>query len=212
MSFGYFHDDERSPVLILSSVQGGTICYLQLTSDGTECDFSKSHARIRLLPSISRTVFKTSKLLSSRCSIRSSPNTQTPLYNAAIMEDSLHHHFVNYIYNAIQSCAAMIDASLLGRIWLRQRGFTGSYLKGGFGAFEWTWFLSHLIQGSNNGRDSLNPGLSSFQLFRGALNSLAVTDRVKNEEIACRDTDSGFNVFRKMTPSSYRLVCTLRTH
>lgn len=27
ISFGYLHDDERSPVLILSSAQGGTICY-----------------------------------------------------------------------------------------------------------------------------------------------------------------------------------------
>lgn len=128
------------------------------------------------------------------------------------MEDSLHHHFLSHIYNAIQSCTAVIDASLLGRIWLRQRGFTGSYLKGGFGAFEWTWFLVHLVRGTNNGRDSLSPGLSSFQLFRGALNSLAVTDRVENEEVTCKDTDSGFNVFRKMTPSSYRLVCALRVH
>lgn len=130
-----------------------------------------------------------------------------PLYNAAISTDSTYIHFLTQIYTSTQSCPALIDASLLGRIWLRQRGFTGSYCNGGFGAFEWTWFLSYLLRtGGPNGRNVLEAGFSSFQLFRGALNALAMKDRIEGDHVECMDQESGVNVFYKMTPASYKLV------
>ena len=96
---------------------------------------------------------------------------------------------------------------MLGKVWLRQRGFGGSYSNGGFGSFEWTWFLSYLLRGGGpNGRNVLESGFSSFQLFRGTLNSLAMKDRIKGENVECFDVESGVNVFYKMTPASYKLV------
>jgi U3 small nucleolar RNA-associated protein 22 len=119
-------------------------------------------------------------------------------------------HFLTQIYNSTQSCSALIDACLLGRVWLRQRGFSGFFCDGGFGAFEWTWFVSYLLRnGGPNGRNVLEPSFSSFQLFRGALNSLAMKDRIEGDHVECTDVQSGVNVFYKMTPTSYKLVLLL---
>jgi U3 small nucleolar RNA-associated protein 22 len=116
------------------------------------------------------------------------------------------------MYNSGQFCAALIDASLLGRVWLRQRGFTGSYCDGGFGDFEWIWLLSYLLSGGGpNGRNGLDVNFSSFQLFRGALNSLVTKDRIVGEQVECVDSESGVNVFFKMTPASYKLVPSVLT-
>jgi len=190
--------------------------------DGGDYDFSKSRARIRILPAISRHLFPAPKLLytqsqrsdgklvkNTRCNIRTVPNTPTPLYNNAILADSTHVHFLTQIYNASQVCPALVDAVLLGKQWLRQRGFSGSFGCGGFGSFEWTWFVAYLLgNGGSNGRNVLEPAFSSFQLFRGVLNSLAVKDRINDGAVEVLD-ESGVNVFYKMTPMSYKLVCLL---
>jgi len=86
----------------------------------------------------------------------------------------------------------------------------GSFASGGFGPFEWTWFISYLLRsGGPNGRNVLDVGFSSFQLFRGALNSLVMKDRIVGEAVECIDDESGVNVFYKMTPMSYKVVCVL---
>lgn len=51
----------------------------------------------------------------------------------------------------------------------------------------------------------LEPAFSSFQLFRGALNSLALKDRINAGVVEGLD-ESGVNVFYKMTSVSYKLV------
>jgi U3 small nucleolar RNA-associated protein 22 len=187
--------------------------------DSSDYDFSKSRARIRILPAISRNLFPPQKLLytqtqgqdgktvkSIRCNIRTAPDTQTPLYNNAILSDSTHIHFLTQIYNASQTCPSLLDAAILGKQWLRQRGFSSSFARGGFGSFEWTWFVSYLLRaGGPSGRNALEPAFSSFQLFRGALNSFAIRDRV-NEGIVEGFDECGVNVFYKMTPMSYMLV------
>jgi len=110
----------------------------------------------------------------------------------------------------MQTCPALLDASLLGRVWLRQRGFGGSFCDGGFGGFEWTWFVSDLLRsGGPNGRNVLDSGFNSFQLFRGALNSLALNDRILGETVECIDVESGVNMLYKMTPASYKVVFPL---
>jgi hypothetical protein len=63
-----------------------------------------------------------------------------------------------------------------------------------------------LRSGGPNGRNVLDPAFSSFQLFRGALNALAMTDRVSGDQVECVDVESGVNMFYKMTPMSYRVV------
>jgi len=67
--------------------------------------------------------------------------------------------------------------------------------------------VSYLLRsGGPNGRNVLDNAFSSFQLFRGALNSLVVNDRIVEERVECLDVESGVNVFYKMTPASYKLV------
>jgi U3 small nucleolar RNA-associated protein 22 len=205
MSFEYLDDDQRRPVLILSSLQGKNLPLL-LTSDGSENDFTKSHARIRLLPSISPNLFPTNKLKPTQANIRTT-SKPSPLYNASIQSDALHLHFLTNLYQSSQLCPSFLDTVLLGKVWLRQRGFTGSYHSGGFGSFEWTWFLSYLLrEGGPNGHNALEVNFSSFQLFRGALNNLVIKDRIVEDTVECIDADSGMNVFYKMTPTSYKLV------
>ena len=132
----------------------------------------------------------------------------SPLYNGSILSDSTHLHFLTQLYQSSQACSAYIDAVLLGKVWLRQRGFSGSYSEGGFGSFEWTWFLSYLLRsGGPNNRNVLDVNFSSFQLFRGALNNLVIKDRVVGEVVECIDVESGLNVFYKMSPASFKLVC-----
>ena len=70
--------------------------------------------------------------------------------------------------------------------------------------------MSYLLHGGGpNGRNVLDVTFSSFQLFRGALNNLVTKDPIVGDVVACVDVDSGMNVFYKMTPASYKLVCAL---
>ena len=52
----------------------------------------------------------------------------------------------------------------------------------------------------------LDSRFSSFQLFRGALNTLATKSYINGEYVECMDGESGVNVFCKMTIQSYNLV------
>jgi U3 small nucleolar RNA-associated protein 22 len=161
---------------------------------------------IRILPAISSNIFPLEKLSPMHANIRSS-TTPSTIYNASILVDIAYLSSLTQLYQASESCPAFRDATLLGKVWLRQRGFSGSFNQGGFGSFEWTWFLSFLLRtGGPNDRHVLDVKFSSFQLFRGALNSLVMTDRVKEEVVECIDSQAGINVFYKMTPSSYRMV------
>jgi len=180
-----------------------------LTLDGSEYDFTKTRARIRLIPSISRNLFPAKKLESTQANVRTT-SKPSPLYNASILSDSLHLHFLTQLYHSTQACPAFLDAVLLGKVWLRQRGFTCSYSAGGFGSFEWTWFLSYLLRsGGPNARNVLDVNFSSFQLFRGALNNLILKDRTNGEMVDCVDDESGLNVFFKMSPASFKSVCSI---
>jgi hypothetical protein len=68
--------------------------------------------------------------------------------------------------------------------------------------------VSYLLRsGGPNGRNVLDVGFSSFQLFRGALNSLVMKDRIEGDGVRCLDEETGINVFYKMTPMSYKAVC-----
>ena len=197
-TYEHVDGDTRRPVIILQP---------NPTSADNPLQLKHIKAHIRLIPSISRSLFPAAKLVSTRCNIRKHANTPTPLYNAAILADSTYIHFLPQIYSATHSCPALIDAILLGKIWLRKRGFSTAFCEGGFGGFEWSWFLGHLLRGGGpNGRKVLDTAFSSFQLFRGALNSLVLTERIVGENVECLDVESGVNVFYKMTPMSYRLV------
>lgn len=100
----------------------------------------------------------------------------SPLYNHAILCDMAYEWLLQYIHSAMSECKAFSDSVVLARLWLRQRGFTSSPLRGGFGPFEMTILQAALLKGKPAGSPFLLNGYSSYQLFRGLLLYLAEHD------------------------------------
>jgi U3 small nucleolar RNA-associated protein 22 len=114
----------------------------------------------------------------------------TPAYNTALLCSLLPKAQMLAIHTAKQQSAAFQDALSLLRIWANQRGF-GSGAKICVRGFEdrgswWSSLLETLINGEEpspqtssakghtkfSKRRPLGKGLSSYQLFRGALDFL----------------------------------------
>jgi U3 small nucleolar RNA-associated protein 22 len=110
---------------------------------------------------------------------------------------------------------------MLGRIWLRQRGFRGTISEGGFGHFEWAVLTALLLQsGGPKGQAVLSPGYSSYQLFKAVMQYLASNDLAANpvlfrapgvplSKTGCPtfyDSPREHNVLFKMTAWSYAML------
>lgn len=110
-------------------------------------------------------------------------------------------------------------------MWLRQRGFSGDFSKGGFGHFEWAILVAFLLKGGGSkGHAVVSPGYSNYQMFKAIIQFLATRDLVANPlifnaggEVKIKDSkapllfdgSNGLNVLFKMTPWSYKLVCKI---
>ncbi|KAH8827847.1 Nrap protein [Flagelloscypha sp. PMI_526] len=113
------------------------------------------------------------------------PTTQehlpSPLYNAAILSCTstvVKADLLN-TFEDKSSCAAFPDAVALLRVWANQRGYghSDNYGIRGFSAKGpfWNALLHYLLVGDQgqSKRRPLGKGLSSYQMFRGALDFLA---------------------------------------
>ena len=114
------------------------------------------------------------------------------------------------------------DACLLGRVWLRQRGFTGKKQQGGFGNFEWSAMVALLLgQGGQSSRLVLSTTYDAQQLFRATLHFLAFRDlarqpfvipEVNLDPFDCKgvpmffDSSRNVNILYKMSPWSYEAL------
>lgn len=113
------------------------------------------------------------------------------------------------------------EACILGRIWLRQRGFGSSIVNGGFGHFEWAALSALLLKGGGpKGHGLLSPGYSSYQMFKAVVKFLSTVDLAskpmafeasdfaptKSDLPMFYDGPRGQNLFFKMTAWSYRLL------
>lgn len=211
------HDgDSLRPVITLEPVNSG------------EDKSARSRSRIRIITAIEDTVFPLSKTLPTRNNIRdgssedkSQPSAEksTTFYNSALRSEATVALYHKYVYSAAQKCDSFRDACILGRIWLRQRGFRSSFQGGGFGGFEWAALLSLLFEGGGpNGKPILSKSYSSYQLFKATLQFIAGRNLIQPLQLFATgisfpqggpvlyDGKRGLNILYKMTPWSYALL------
>ncbi|KAH7138250.1 Nrap protein [Dendryphion nanum] len=155
-------------------------------------DFSKSKCSIRILLSLPENTFPTAKLIPTSNCIRTKndnsepgPSTRdmppTPFYNATLQSEVSVTAYLKLLHGVSTRSDAFKDACILGRVWLKQRGFGSRIRQGGFGNFEWSALMALLLQpGRSSGAPPLSSGYSSYQLFKATLQFLANHDLSKS--------------------------------
>ena len=215
VTYDRLNGNQLQPILLVRSVK-----------DGSADDFSSSKCQIRVIPAIAEHTFPENKLRPTNNCIRTKHAEETsvhdkvdptPFYNATVESDSAVTAYLKLLHASSTKSDAYRDACVLGRIWLRQRGFGGEICKGGFGNFEWAAMMALLLQ-PNLGPAPLSLGYSSYQLFKAALQFLANKDLMKTpylfqasnitspKNVPCPllfDGPRNLNLLFKMTPWSY---------
>jgi U3 small nucleolar RNA-associated protein 22 len=189
------------------------------------------------MPAAPENLFSESKLRPAKNSIRPkqesenhtiTPLSPSPFYNASIKSDCNFEAYLQLLHTTSKQVSGFKDACILGRIWLRQRGFSSSVSDGGFGHFEWTALTALLLKGGGpKGRNLLSPGYSSYQIFKAMIQYLATSDfilkpqsveavnssiphsefSIPNSSVPMfYDGPRGQNILYKMTSSSYALL------
>ncbi|KAF8996020.1 Nrap protein [Cyathus striatus] len=168
--------------------------------DDSEVDFTKLNAQICIIPVLSpNSPIPLHRLSPSHSNLRvttsatssedpkSATHPATPLYNTALLRCLTPRAELLSTYTLKNESLAFADALTLLRIWANQRGYSeGSRLcvRGFEGKGPW-WsaLLGCLIfgeepreKGKGSKRKPLGRGLSSYQLFRAALDFLAKHD------------------------------------
>ena len=189
-------------------------------------DFSRSKFQIRILVAIPESAFPLEKTLPTKNCLRSTSSGEhdagaaTPFYNSCVQLTSSYAAYHALLHNSSQKCDAFQDVSLLGRTWLRQRGFGSAISKGGFGGFEFSTVCALLLHGGGTkGGPALSARYSTLQLFKAVLQFLAGKDltqpmildasnlKIANAEYpVLYDGTRGVNVLLKMRPWSYQLL------
>ncbi|OBT93305.1 hypothetical protein VE01_08387 [Pseudogymnoascus verrucosus] len=218
LSMENLHGNDLQPVLVVKPGK-----------NGEPTEFSKSRCEIRIIPACPKGFFADSKLHPTKNSIRpkAGPTGETvapaptPFYNATLQVECNHEAYLKLLHQTVKSSEGFVDACVLGRIWLRQRGFGSSVSDGGFGNFEWAALTALLLQGGGpKGRKALSPGYNSYQLFKGMVQYLATSNMVatptliqagdppipKSHLPTFYDGPRGHNVLFKMSASSYDML------
>ena len=189
---------------------------------------SKRKLKIQILVAIAADAFPAKKILPDKNCVRlnddsskpSDQRTPTPFYNSSIRAQGTVNDYLKLFHGSAAMCQGYRDACLLGRIWLRQRGFGGSASKGGFGNFEWAAILAILLQNEpGSKRPSISQRYSCFQLFKAVIQYLGSVDLVgqAGDIDNTNDDDGSFypafideqrqhNILFKMTAWSYRVL------
>ncbi|KAK8236122.1 Nrap protein [Phyllosticta capitalensis] len=215
LSFDYLNGNELHPIIV---VQGGG-----------DDDLSTSKYRIHIIPAVPDGVFPEDKTLPEKNCVRPKQTGEdapilkpTPFYNASLRADCQTTAYLKLLHGALSKSEAFKDACLLGRTWLRQRGFGSRIRNGGFGNFEWASIMALLMEGGGPaGRPLFAAGYSSYQLFKGMLQFLASRDLTEQPQLyeaqgisipkedavpTFFDGPRSLNVLYKMTPWAYRLL------
>lgn len=190
MEFSSFNGDHHRPVLLIHP-PGGMLTLIGIyrihpplltwvIADKSEVDFSKTKCIIRIIPCIANDVFPIQRLAPSKCNLRkddessADKNSQsTPLYNAAILKDTVPVSSLAFLYQHAKSTPAVKEAVMLAKIWLYQRGLDASTSKGsGFSLFIFSMLMGYLLQDGVKGNKKLSTGYSSYQLMRGTMDFL----------------------------------------
>ena len=210
VSYKYLNNNDLHPILVVKPSSEVALNYA-----------------INIIPSVPQDVFPPLKLRPSKNAIRSADASEgvlsppTPLYNASIQADSNHLSYLKRSHAAAKQCEGYKDACILGRIWLRQRGFDSSLSNGGFGHFEWAAIIALLLDGGGaKGQAVLSPGYSSYQIFKAVLQFLSTTNLVlkplihkasdfsnfKSDKPMLFDGPRNQDILHKMSAWSYGLL------
>lgn len=168
-----------------------TTLVLRSRNGSSSYDFSKSHTEVHVIPVLSSSSpLSSSRLFPSHSNVRvpsssSPPNFPTPIYNNAILLSTCAKEALMSTHELKNALPAFHDAYTLLRVWANQRGYgDGELCVRGFerkGSF-WAGLLRYLslgdeLVGTKSGsaklRKPLGKGLSSYQLFKAALDFLA---------------------------------------
>ncbi|KAF1923557.1 pre-rRNA processing protein Utp22 [Didymella exigua CBS 183.55] len=178
LSFENWHGNQLQPILVVRP-----------SGNGDADDFSSSKARINIIPALPENTLAPNKLLPNANAVRPKDADDeaagkvlppTPFYNSAVQSDANITAYLKLLYATATTADAFKDACVLGRIWLKQRGFGSQLRKGGFGNFEWAALVALLLQPNQaTGAQPLSPGYSSYQLFKAALQFIARHDLSK---------------------------------
>jgi U3 small nucleolar RNA-associated protein 22 len=217
VSFDCLNGNQLQPILIIDP-----------SGDGSADDFSSSKCHIHIILAYPENTFVERKLLPNANCVRPKDTEEesegktlspTPFYNATLQSDATITAYLKLLHATNTTCDAYKDACILGRIWLKQRGFGSELRKGGFGNFEWAVTIAILLQpNSGAGGSPLSTKYSSYQLFKATLQFLAYKNLSKKPyvfqapEITFPKADGfpvifdgvrGLNVLFKMTPWTY---------
>lgn len=98
------------------------------------------------------------------------------VYNGTLRSEACVDAYLKLLHGASLKCAAYKDSCVLGRAWLRQRGFGTSFARGGFGHFEWAAVVALLLENGPSGKPLLSGSYSSYQIFKTTLQFLSEKD------------------------------------
>ncbi|CAI6338409.1 unnamed protein product [Periconia digitata] len=217
LSFDSLGGNQLQPILVVRP-----------SGNSAATDFANSSWRINVVLNVSEDVFPRNKLLPKSNCVRpkaddEDPTNQklapTPFYNSTLLSDTSVTSYLKLLHATAGKCDAFRDSCVLGRIWLKQRGFGNRLRNGGFGNFEWAAITALLLQpNSGSGKPVLSTGYSSYQLFKATLQFLARHNLctkpfiVQAEDPAFPKSESapiffdgvrGLNILYKMTPWSW---------
>ncbi|KAJ7650617.1 Nrap protein [Roridomyces roridus] len=164
---------------------------LEPRKDDSLNDFTKLNARICIIPVLpTNSPIPIHRLSPSHANIRISGDADTspaptPLYNSALLTTLTPKTHLLSTFTLKEQTASFADALGLLRVWANQRGYgqgTRMCVRGfdSLGAW-WSALLGFLVfgqepSGTSSKRKPLGKGLSSYQLFRAALDFLAKHD------------------------------------
>ncbi|KAJ7242747.1 Nrap protein [Mycena haematopus] len=190
-----------------------TKLFLEPRKDETPDDFTKLNARVCIIPVLpADSPIALHRLSPSHSNIRISGDSDaesvaTPMYNSALLTTLIPKTHLLSNFALKEHTSSFSDALALLRVWANQRGYgQGSRLcVRGFDSLGswWAVLLGFLVFGEEprdkrTKRKPLGRGLSSYQLFRAALDFLSRHDF---EEAAFHQTKVG----HKFSPEEYEV-------
>ncbi|KAJ1797239.1 U3 snoRNP protein [Coemansia sp. RSA 2399] len=193
MEIEYVHGDRRLPIVAMRPQKG--VKHL-----------AKIGCVVRVLPSIAHDTLPLKRLAPGRNHVRPShvaPQTAngesddtadtnllpaTPLYNSAVLGDALFLTHMTYLFETTEMCPEFARAAALLRIWHGQRSVGGRTIGTHHLArtqrvtgFVLTMVLAWLLRGTMSGaamegRFRLSPTMTAHQMFKSAVEFLALHD------------------------------------
>ncbi|XP_071110262.1 nucleolar protein 6-like [Haliotis cracherodii] len=139
----------------------------------------------------------------------------TPVYNTSVLQDMMYEAHTECLRQAQDDTLGVREGVMLLKVWLRQRELDKGY--GCFSSFVMAMYVAHLLDCRK-----LHRMMSSYQVMRNTLVSLASTDWATSPPSMCRDKSDphrpSLHTFQEhcdivfLDPSGYLNLCCNITH